>query len=174
MGHTNQNYAMWQSQLVTMMKGKECWIDIEDKDCSRGSNTDVKNVSKSALGNVFLIICMYKDDNLFSIIEHLNVLFVSSRTFSLVAVPFTLFGKRHNGEEDVEKYIDEFQWLRAQLERMRSCAISEEFEVSLLLFSTRRNSYTQSTTAAFRTKDAEAFKWIDLTYDISCGMEIFL
>lgn len=80
---------------------------------------------------------------------------------SLFAVLPTLFGKRHNGKEDMEQYIDKFQQLFAQQESMGSNAISEELKVPLLLFSMGHNFPLESTTAAFCRRDIKHLAWTD-------------
>ena len=44
--------------------------------------------------------------------------FASSRTASRISVLTTMYTKRYNGKENMPKYIDHFESLFAQLERM--------------------------------------------------------
>lgn len=52
---------------------------------------------------------------------------------------------------------------------MSSSAISEEFEVPLLLFSMEQNSPLENTIAAFRTKNIKKLSWTDVPFDLIAG-----
>lgn len=166
MGRSNESYAMWRFRLVTMLKGKGYWVDIREKDCSSEIKTKATNIIVSALGDVSLSVCMDAGDSPLSTIELLGARFASTSTSSLFAVISTLLGKRHNGKEDMAQYIDEFQQLFTQLDRMGSNGISEKFKVPLLLFSIGHNSVLEHTIAAFRTRDIKALKWTDVISDL--------
>lgn len=153
LGCPNNNYATWRFCLVTMLKGKGYWPEIQKEDCLCEIKMKATNIIVSALGDVSLSVFMDQGDDPFIMIELLDARFASTRTSSLFAVLASLFRKRHTGKEDMATYIDEFQQLFAQLERMGSKAISEEFKVPLLLFSLGHNSPVESTLAALRTRD---------------------
>lgn len=149
-----------------MPKKKSYRADIQEKHCLPETIIKATNIIASAFIVVPLSVCMSQGDNSFSTVELLDARFASTHTSSLFAVLSPLYGKHHNGKENMAKYINEFQQLFAQLGRIGSNAIFEEFKVSLLLSSMRHNSVLESTIAALRTRVIKALAWTDVTPDL--------
>lgn len=78
----------------------------------------------------------------------------------------TLSGKRHNEKEDMVVNIEEFQQNFTQLERMGFNVVSEDFKVTIWLYSFWHNSPPGSTLAAFRTRDLKELFWQEVTSEL--------
>lgn len=79
-----------------------------------------------------------------------------------------MYTKRFNSHKDkISSYIDEFEPVFAQLERMGDdTKIPESHKAPLLIASMGNNSVLESTIAAMRTKNSDQFNWQSVTADL--------
>lgn len=100
-------------------------------------------------------------------LEMLDNRFASNRTATRISVLTAMYTKRFNYKQHLPTYIDEFESLFAQLERMGTDNEIPEFhKAPLLLSSMGNNSPLESTVAALRTKDTDQLTWEDVTSDL--------
>lgn len=167
-GSRNDDYSLWRLRAEIALKGKGFWTELEKKDCSE----DIKNKSSAmlvaALGDTALRVCSSKIGQPLQMLEMLDNRFASSRTATRISVLTTMYTKRFNSRKDnMGKFIDEFETLFAQLERMGpDTKIPESHKAPLLLASMGTTSQLESTVAALRTKDTDELTWETVTSDL--------
>ncbi len=100
-------------------------------------------------------------------LEQLDLRYASNRATTRISVLTAVYSKRYGPKENMSKYVDEFESLFAQLERMgKDCAVPESHGAPLLLASMGHNSPLESTIAALRMKDTDCLTWEAVTADL--------
>lgn len=167
-GIRNDDYSLWRLRAEIALKGKGFWTQLELKTCDE----DVKNKSSAmlvaALGDTALRVCSSKIGEPLEMLKMLDNRFASSRTATRISVLTTMYTKRFNPKSDnMGKFIDEFETLFSQLERMGTeTKIPESHKAPLLLASMGTTSQLESTVAALRTKDTDELTWETVTSDL--------
>lgn len=100
-------------------------------------------------------------------LELLDKCYASNRASSRISTLTTMFSKRYQQGQDMARYVDDFESLFAQLEKMgTNTALPEAFKAPLLLSSLGTNSPLESTIAALRLRDVEELSWEAVTADL--------
>lgn len=93
--------------------------------------------------------------------------FQSKQTATRISILTAMYSKRFNPNQDMRKYIDEFETLFAQLERIGSdIKIPEAHKAPLLLAIMGNSSPLESPVAALRTKDTDQLSWEAVSSDV--------
>lgn len=101
LGRPTDSYALWRFWFITTLKRKGYWDDVQSKKCLSDIRMKYINIIASELGDMPFIVYMDHQQNLFSMIEILDAPFASTTTSSLFGDLSNLFGKRHNGKEEM-------------------------------------------------------------------------
>ena len=82
-----------------------------------------------ALGDTALRVCRTKVYDHIAMLELLDKRYASNRAASRISLLTSLFPKRYTQGQDMGKYVDEFEVLFAQLEKMgNSTTLPEKFK----------------------------------------------
>lgn len=167
-GNRTDHYSLWRLRAEIALKGKGYWKQLKDDPCE----TDVKDKASTllvvALGDTALRACAVKIGNPLEMLEMLNNGFALNRTATRISVLTSMYIKRFNCKrDDIATFVDEFESLFAQLERMGAeTEIPESHKAPLLLVSMGNNSPLESTVAALRKKETDKLSWEDVTSDL--------
>eukprot|EP00171_Calliarthron_tuberculosum_P022539 IDg22539t1 len=89
------------------------------------------------------------------------------RSATRISIMTSIYSKKYQGRQDMARYIDEFETLFGQLERMGSeIAIPEKHKTPLLLASMGNESPLESSIAALRLKDTTDLTWEAVSADL--------
>lgn len=106
------------------------------------------------LGDSALLVCRSKIGEPLEMLSPLDKRFASKRTATRIFVLTAIYWKRFIANHDKSKYIDEFETLFAQLERMGpDTKIPQAQKAPFQLARMRNLSPLESTVASQRTRD---------------------
>ena len=167
-GKASDDYNTWRLRAVIALKGKGFWTDLQKgKTCSRETKDKAAALLVHALGDSALRVCSAHIDEPLSMLSLLDTRYASNRASNRVSILTSLYSKRFTGKENMSKYVDEFEVLFNQLERMgEKVAIPETHKAPLLLASLGHGSALESTVAALRLQDTDSLSWESVTADL--------
>lgn len=169
-GRGNDDYNLWRIRVVAALKGKGLYTKLEsqsDTVCTQEVKDKASAIIVCTLGDSALRVCQNEISDPLSMLSLLDKRYAPRRAASRISVLTSVYGKRYSGKENMSKYIDEYESLFAQLERMGSDAsIPEAHKAPILLASMGHNSIMENTIAALRLKDIEDLTWEAVTSDL--------
>ena len=166
-GRQSDDYTTWRLRAEIALKGKGYWEQIQSRDCK----PDVKNKAAALLANALgdhpFRVCSSALDNPMEMLNLLDARYASTRAASRVSILTTLYTKKYTGKYNMEKYVDEFEVLFNQLERMgKENAVPENHKAVLLMASMGHDSPLENTLAALRIQDNDSLTWEAVTADL--------
>lgn len=122
-----------------------------------------------ALEDTVLRVEVAKIGELLEMLKMLDNHFVSSKTASRILVLTSVYNKQYICKQDnMATFVNEFEYLLAQLEKMDAeTKISEFHSAPLLLVAMENSSTRESTVASRRTKEANKLSWEEVTSDLT-------
>lgn len=166
-GRHSDDYHLWRLRCEIALKGKGYWSQLQGKDFDQDVKDKSSAIMVAALGDTALRVCSAKIGEPLQMLDLLDKRFASNRTATRISVLTAMFSKRFCAKDDMPKYIDEFETLFAQLERMGpETKISESHKAPLLLASMGNSSPLESTFAALRTRDTDQLSWEAVSADL--------
>ena len=166
-GRLNDDYNLWRIRAEAALKGKGYWKALHDEKCT----VEVKQKSSAmiihALGDAALRVCMSDVDEPLEMLASLDSRYASNRATTRIALLTSLYAKRYRNHENMAKYIDEFESLFAQIEKMgKEAAVPETHKAPILLASMGTSSQMESIVAVMRMRDTVDLKWETVTADL--------
>eukprot|EP00171_Calliarthron_tuberculosum_P004578 IDg4578t1 len=166
-GRPSDDYNLWRLRAECALKGKGYWKQLQEEDCKSEIKEKAVAMIIHSLGDIPFRVCSSQISNPMSMMELLDQRYASTRSTSRISTLTTLYSIKYQKHQDMSKYVDEFEGLFAQLERMgKETAIPESHKAPLLLASIGTNSALESTVAALRLKDTSDLTWHAVTADL--------
>ena len=166
-GKSTDDYNLWRIRAEIALKGRKLWRKIQDKNCDQDTKDEASSIIVAALGDAALRVCSAKIDDPMEMLDALDERFASKRAGNRISVLTTLFTKRYKNGQDMPKFIDEFESLFDQLEKMGDeLAVPESYKAPLLLTSLGTKSNLESAVAALRLRDVDDLTWETVTADL--------
>lgn len=168
-GKYSDDYNLWRLRAEVALKGKGYWTKLEDmKTCDEETKSKASALIVSALGDTALRVCSSRIGDPLNMLKMLDNRCASSRTATRISVLTTMYTKRFDHNNDsMANYVDVFEALFSQLEKMGDDTnVPESHKAPLLLSSLGNNSPQESTIAALRTKDVQQLSWEQVTADL--------
>lgn len=166
-GKPSEDYTTWRLRAVIALKGKGFWSALQKKECAEDIKEKSTALIVNALGDTPLRVCSDKLDDPMGLLTLLDARYASCRTTSRVSLLTSLYTKRFNGKDHMSKYIDEFESLFGQLERMGAeTKVPDSHKAPLLLASLGTHSLLESSVAALRLRDIDKLTWEAVTADL--------
>jgi len=166
-GRSTDDYNTWRMRAVIALKGKGWWSQINIEKCPDDIKEKATALLVNALGDTALRVCSSELDEPLKMLDLLDARYASDRTSSRISLLTTLYTKRFKDKDNMPKFIDEFETLFGQLERMgEKTKVPETHKAPLLLASLGTNSLLENTVAALRLRDVDNLSWKDVTADI--------
>lgn len=166
-GKESDDYNLWRIRAETALRGKKIWNKLHDEGCSQDIRDEAASILVTALGDSAFRVCSSKVRDPLGMLDLLDKRYASCRAASRISVLTTLFSKKYLNGQDMARFVDEFEALFAQLEKMGSdTVIPESFKAPLLLASLGTNSSLESTIAALRLRDVKELRWESVTADL--------
>eukprot|EP00171_Calliarthron_tuberculosum_P004953 IDg4953t1 len=117
-GRYTDNYNLRRLRATTARKGKKYWTALQSEKCSNEIKDKATALLANALGDMALRVCSSEISDLLKMLKLIDSIFASNRSAARISVPTTIYSKRHNGTDNMAKFVDEFESLFAQLKRM--------------------------------------------------------
>ena len=166
-GRANDDYNLWRIRAEMSLKGKDYWEELRKEDCSIKTKQKASAMLTTELGDSALRVCSTQITDPMKMLELLDKRYASTRTATRICVLTSVYSKRFEAKDNMPRYIDEFESLFSQLERMgKDAAIPESHKAPLLLASMGHYSPLESTVAALRIKDTEDITWEAVSADL--------
>ncbi len=166
-GRTSDDCNLWRVRAETALKGKGYWSKLNSDNCDSDVKDKASAMLVNALGDLALRVCMNEVSEPMKMLKLLDNRYASSRAATRISVLTSVYAKRWNGKEHMGKFVDEFESLFSQLERMgEDVKIPETHKGPLLLASIGHGTVLESTVAALRLKDTSDLKWPSITSDL--------
>lgn len=166
-GKASDDYNTWRLRAIIALKGKGYWKQLEKEKCTEEVKEKAAALLVNALGDSPLRVCSSSLDDPITMIELLDARYASDRAVSRISVLTSLYSKKYNSRENMAKYIDEFEVLFNQLEKMgNDTKVPESHKAPLLLSSMGHDSQLESTVAALRLRDVDQLTWESVTADL--------
>lgn len=166
-GKSNEDYSIWRIRAEIALKGKGYWKQLDKETCPENTKEKAAAIIVAALGDSAFRVCANYVDDPKQMLAQLDKRYASTRAASQISALTAVYSKRYNGKYNMAKYIDEYETLFAQLEKMGDKAkIPETHKVPLLLASLGTNSVWKTTVASLRLREIENLKWEDVTTDL--------
>jgi len=121
-GRTTDDYNTWRLRAVIALKGKGYWTPLQADKCEDKIKEQATALLVNALGDIALRVCSDELENPIKMLELLDARYASSRTSSRISLLTTLYTKRFQDKDNMAKFIDEFETIFGQLERMGTFA----------------------------------------------------
>lgn len=149
------------------MEGKDYWDELQKDNCSIKVKKKASAMLTCALGDYALRVCSSQITEPMKMLGLLDKRYASTRTATRISVLTSVYKKSFGQKDSMPRYIDEFESLFAQLERMgEDAAIPESHKAILLLASLTHYSSLKSTVAALRLKNVEDITWETVSADL--------
>eukprot|EP00171_Calliarthron_tuberculosum_P019463 IDg19463t1 len=166
-GKSTDDYNLWRIRAEVALKGKGYWTEVYKNDCSADVKQKAAAMLTQALGDVPFRVCSAKAGNPILMLELLDKRYASTRAANRISVLTSMYGKKYQNTMSMPKFVDEFETLFAQLERMgEDTAVPESHKAPLLLASIGHESELESTVAALRLKDTASLTWEAVSADL--------
>lgn len=166
-GKATDDYNLWRIRAEIALKGQGIWSTLSAESCTQEVKDKASSILVSALGDNAFRVCSAKVSEPLEMLSLLDKRYASQRASSRISVLTSLYAKRYQDNQDMGRYIDEFESLFSQLDKMGSnVSVPETHKAPLLLASLGTSSPLESTVAALRLRDAEDLQWESITADL--------
>lgn len=166
-GKSTDDYNLWRIRAEVALKGKGYWANVHRNECPADVKEKAAAMLTQALGDAPFRVCSSKAGNPILMLELLDMRYASTRAASRISVLTSVYSKKYQHTMNMPKYVDEFETLFAQLERMgNDTAVPESHKAPLLLASMGHESELESTVAALRLKETNSLTWEAVTADL--------
>lgn len=151
----------------TALRGQKLWSKLNAKGYSQETRDEASSIIFAALGDSAFCVCSSTVDDPLGMLSLLDRRYASNRASSRISLLTSLFSKKYQRGQDMAKYVDDFELMFGQLEKMGSnTALLETFKAPLLLSSLGTCAQLGSTVSALRLRDVEELSWESVTADI--------
>lgn len=166
-GKSTDDYNLWRIRAEVALKGKGYWSQVCKEDCPADVKEKAAAMLTQALGDVPFRVCSTNAGNPVLMLELLDKRYASTRAANRISVLTSVYGKKYQDTMSMPKFVDEFETLFAQLERMgEDTAVPESHKAPLLLASMGHESALESTVAALRLKETACLTWEAVSADL--------
>lgn len=93
------------------LKEKSYWPNLKNKECDQQTKYKAEAIIAQSLGDTPLRVCSGQPYDPKEVIEMLDKRYASSRSTTRISVLTSLYSKRYVSQENMSKYIDEFESL---------------------------------------------------------------
>ena len=117
-GRSPDDYDLWQKRVFIALKGRKLWNKINDEKCDQGTKEEAAAILVAALGDAVFLVCSSKVDDRIEVLEALDKRYASHRACNRIPVLTSLLMKKYQNGQDISKFIDEFESLFDQFDKM--------------------------------------------------------
>lgn len=151
---------------ITMNIG--LWSKLENVECDPGVKDKASPMLVSALGDTALQVWSSEIGEPIKMLEMLDNRFASNRTATQISFLTRVCTKRFNARyHDMATYVEQFETLSAQLERMgNDTQIPKSHKARLLLATRSNHSLLESALATPKAKETDKLSWHEVTSDL--------
>jgi len=155
-GRAQDDYNLWRVRAEICLKGKGYWKQLQNEDCAEEIKEKSAAILVNALGDSAFRVCSSQVSEPLKMLELLDLRYASTRAATRISILTSVYSKTFGVKDNMPKYIDDFESLFSQLERMgKQTAIPETHKAPLLLASLSQYSPLQSSVTALRLKDTD-------------------
>ncbi len=166
-GRVTDDYNLWRHRAEIALKGKGYWSKLQQSEVPSEVKEKASAMIVQALGDSALRVCISKIDEPLEMLELLDKRYASTRSATRISLLTAVYSKKYADKQNMARFVDEFESLFAQLERIGTqVAIPEQHKAPLLLASMGNDSKLESTVSALRLKDTEDLTWEAVTADL--------
>eukprot|EP00171_Calliarthron_tuberculosum_P000561 IDg561t1 len=133
-GRSFDDFNLWRSRAEITLKSKGYWSKLLTSNCSQDVKDKASAMIVGALGDSALRVCISKIDDPMGMLKLLDSRYASTRAATRISVLTSLYTRKYTSKQDMPKYINEFEALFSQLEKIGDdAALPDSHKAPLLL-----------------------------------------
>lgn len=160
--------GLWRVRAVSALKKKKkSWMKLREKDFDQDTKNDAASTLVMALGDTAFRVCSAHVEEPLKMKKALKEHYVSSQAESSISVLASVLTKKYQSGQDIAEFIDEFESLFDQLDKMgKELSGPKLYKAPLMLNSHGTNSSLESYLKTLGLHDVDDLKWKSVAADL--------